>query len=273
MSLYINGELVANECYPNNERIMKFPTDDALNLYRDKHLEFFLRYETDLDLTALSIYKKLLDDRFPQTDKTLMVSYFPYSRMDRHIDGYFCSLKYVAQMINDMNFNKVCVFDPHSNTTVALLDRVGIYQPNILVDKVIQQSEPDYIFYPDAGACKRYSELKIGDGIPVFYGNKARDLNTGKITKFELVNAPDLTGKTVLIVDDLCSKGGTFVASAKELKAAGAKSVLLYVSHCEKAIYNGDLLTTDWVDKIYTTNSIIPFSENSKIEIVWEWKP
>ena len=273
MSLYINGELVANECYPNNERIMKMPSDDALNLYRDKQIIFFLRYETDHDLTALLTYKRCLDDRLPKVDKKLIIPYFPYSRMDRHIDGYVCSLKYVADMINDLNFDKVLTFDPHSNVTTTLLDRVGVYQPNHCIDTAIQQAHPDYIFYPDAGACKRYSELKVGGNIPVFYGNKARDLNTGKITKFELVNAPDLTGKTVLIVDDLCSKGGTFVASAKELKAAGAKSVLLYVSHCEKSIYNGDLLTTDWVDKIYTTNSIIPFSENSKIEIVWEWEP
>ena len=78
-----------------------------------------------------------------------------------------------------------------------------------------------------------------------------------EIQEFELVNCPeDIKDKNVLIVDDLCSKGGTFIASAELIKKAGAKRVCLYVSHCEDAIFNGKILKTDFVDMVYTTNSI-----------------
>lgn len=63
----------------------------------------------------------------------------------------------------------------------------------------------------------------------------------------------------ILIVDDICSKGGTFYHSAKALKAAGAKSVSLYVTHCESSITVGDLAASDGlVDHVYTTKSIFP---------------
>ena len=71
----------------------------------------------------------------------------------------------------------------------------------------------------------------------------------------------NIVDKNVLIVDDICSKGGTFYHSAKALKAAGAKSVSLYITHCEHSIVFGDLATSDGlVDHVYTTKSIFPES-------------
>ena len=64
----------------------------------------------------------------------------------------------------------------------------------------------------------------------------------------------------VLIVDDICSHGGTFFHAAKALKAAGAESVSLYVTNLERTVILGEMANTDGlVDHIYTTKSI--FSE------------
>ena len=75
-----------------------------------------------------------------------------------------------------------------------------------------------------------------------------------------------IPGSIVLIVDDICSKGGTFYYSAKELKELGAKEVYLYISHCENSIFEGELLTGDWVDKVFTTDSIFA-GEHEKVEV------
>ena len=65
--------------------------------------------------------------------------------------------------------------------------------------------------------------------------------------------------KNILIVDDICSRGGTFFHAAKALKAAGAKSVSLYVTHLERTVILGEMASTDGlVDHIYTTKSIFP---------------
>ena len=80
-----------------------------------------------------------------------------------------------------------------------------------------------------------------------------------------------MTDKKVLIVDDICSAGGTFKFSAMKLKELGAKDVALYVSHCEDNIQNGDLLKTDLISKIYTTDSILHI-KHDKIEIIKKFR-
>ena len=77
-----------------------------------------------------------------------------------------------------------------------------------------------------------------------------------------------IAGKNILIIDDICSKGGTFYHSAKRLKEAGAANIYLYVTHCENTIYEGELLKEDSLIKhIFTTNSLLT-APNEKITIV-----
>jgi ribose-phosphate pyrophosphokinase len=97
--------------------------------------------------------------------------------------------------------------------------------------------------------------------MPYAFGMKNRDWETGQIVGYDIVHPNNVNGKNVLIVDDICSKGGTFYHAAKALKAAGAKSVSLYITHCEKSIILGDLAASDdLVDHVYTTKSIFPES-------------
>ena len=209
-------------------------------------------YENDSDIAKLMMVSKFLDNQMV-TDKFLYMDYVPYSRMDRKIDGFAFSLKFFCQIINDMKFDRVYITDPHSNVTPALLDRVVVEYPHIIG---IPVDDNTVVFYPDNGAVKKYSEYIYIGSIPYFYGNKQRDLSTGRITKYELVNAPDIQGKDILIIDDICVKGGTFILAAQALKAAGAKTVNLYVTHMERAIYDGEVLTTDWIDHVYTMNTM-----------------
>ena len=80
------------------------------------------------------------------------------------------------------------------------------------------------------------------------------------------MNKEVVNGKDVLIIDDICSRGGTFFYAAKALKEAGAKNIYLYVTHCENTILEGELLTCGLIEKVYTTNSIFT-KEHEKIEV------
>jgi ribose-phosphate pyrophosphokinase len=111
---------------------------------------------------------------------------------------------------------------------------------------------------------KRYSEiLKIP--VPYFFGNKKRNLNTGDIIGYELIDCPNIKDKAVLIIDDLCAFGGTFLGASEKLKENGASNVMLYISHCENSIYKGKLLNTDLVSRIFTTNSVLTDWSSNKI--------
>jgi ribose-phosphate pyrophosphokinase len=121
------------------------------------------------------------------------------------------------------------------------------------------------MFYPDEGAMKRYSGLV---NLPYAFGIKKRNWETGKIEGLDVAGAVDqITGKDILIVDDICSRGGTFYHSAKKLKELGAKDIYLYVSHCENTILEGELLDGDLIKKVFTTDSIFTKS-HEKVEVL-----
>lgn len=223
-------------------------------------------FENNEELVALYFLTKHLQAKGIQ-DIELKLPYIPNARQDRvKVEEDVFTLKYFAQMINDLKFSKVTVLDPHSYVSEALLDRIEIQTPKKYVQKVLEKIETEKImlFFPDEGAMKRYSGMFE---MPYAFGMKKRDWATGKIQGLDVTGQTEyIPGSTVLIVDDICSKGGTFYHSAKALKELGAEKVYLYISHCENSIHEGDLLKSDLVEKIFTTNSI--FTKNhEKVEV------
>lgn len=114
--------------------------------------------------------------------------------------------------------------------------------------------ETPFLFYPDEGSMKRYSGLINS---PYAFGVKKRDWKTGNIEGLDVIGAEDqIKGKDILIIDDICSRGGTFYHSAKKLKELGANKIYLYVTHCENTIFEGELLTSGLIERVFTTDSI-----------------
>lgn len=71
-----------------------------------------------------------------------------------------------------------------------------------------------------------------------------------------IINREIVKDKNILIVDDICSKGGTFYHSAQALKDAGAADIYLFITHCEDSIFKGSLLESGLIKHIYTTDSL-----------------
>ena len=91
---------------------------------------------------------------------------------------------------------------------------------------------------------------------------KRRNWEDGKILGLDIINADVVKDKNVFIVDDICSKGGTFYHAAKTLKAVGAKNVYLYVTHLESTVLVGDMYADDDLIKhIYCANKLNDFKD------------
>lgn len=228
------------------------------------------KYEDDSDLIKLMLIKRHLDEQFIKACN-LTILYMPYSRQDRTEGKSVFTLKYVCEFINSLHFAIVNIDEPHSDVTPALLDRCVIeYPTTILLNEAILESGfdrgKDYIFYPDAGAQKRYSSKN--PGFKEIVGFKKRNFQTGKIESLQVVGAENLCNSNVIIVDDLCSKGGTFMLSAKKLKEIGAAKIYLVVTHCEETILEGDVLNSPLIEKVFTTGSIITDPHMSKLSVI-----
>lgn len=184
--------------------------------------------------------------------QALHLPYLPYSRADRRfVDGDCKGLKVFADVINDLSFDSVYTLDVHS-------DKAEMYVRNLVscdalpyIEKVREYiGENTVILLPDAGA-KRYLE-GLGT-VPYLQCSKLRDPKTGKLNGFSVPSAEELNAyKNILIVDDICDGGGTFIGIAKELHKTGAYNLFLYVSHGifskgfgELALYFDHIFTTD----------------------------
>ena len=276
--IQLNEHIIGNDRFPDGTLLMKLPFSPKPSN------EIRWHYENDAELFKLICLVKAMREMYKGVRIDLFMPYLPNARQDRvkNPEDVF-TLKYFCEVINSLEFDTVFVTDVHSNVGLALLDRVREIKPwgqihNALTkitfmetgDVMHEAREECYknllLFYPDEGAMKRYSGEM---GMPYIFGVKDRDWKTGQIKRLNLAgDVSMIEGKNILIIDDICSKGGTFYYAAKELKEAGAANIYLYITHCENTIYEGELLKEDSLIKhIFTTNSLLT-APNEKITIV-----
>lgn len=241
----------------------------------------------------------------PYLKLKLFMPYIPNARMDRvkNIED-INTLKIFMNQLNNLNFDKVIVLDPHSPVSEGMLNNYDVVKSrkllSLLLEKVLKDYDPDIIIFPDNGAEKRYSEFilpilkkcftkeKIEELI-IGIGNKKRKWETGEIqsvtcnffdinnkeTELELIiNTGEVNrGKNkCLIIDDICSKGGTFyylIKSIKEDLKRGFEQYpdpnlkfSLFVSHLEDIVQDGDIYKEGLIENLYTTDSISSLTES-----------
>lgn len=263
----LNGEIVNINHFPDETLLLK---EEGNWCGGGAHkIEWY--FESNEELVALIFLTKHLRSYDNTRKINLSLPYIPNARQDRvkTTEDVF-TLKYFADIINYLNFNQVQVLDPHSSVSEALINNIVVCNPKNYIEKTLGRIESQYnyeqvlAFYPDEGAMKRYSGLLDR---PYAFGIKKRDWATGKIQGLDIAGCIDkIKDSKVLIVDDICSKGGTFYHSAKKLKELGAKEIYLFVTHCENTIFEGELLTSGLIERVYTTNSIFT-KEHEKIEV------
>ncbi|WP_281227471.1 ribose-phosphate diphosphokinase [Flavobacterium aquiphilum] len=199
-------------------------------------------------------------------DTELFIPYFPAARQDRvMVKGEPLSVKVYADIINGMQFNKVYVFDAHSEVTPALVNNCEVIPNHTFIEAVVKAIGNDVkLISPDGGALKKiYKVSEFLGGVEVVECSKSRDVKTGRLSGFKVYN-DDLQGADCLIVDDICDGGGTFVGLAEELKNKNAGKLYLAVSH---GIFNKGFEVLDCFEKIFTTNSFKDF-EGESVEVI-----
>lgn len=257
--------------FPDGTKLIKYNPTFVDGAYRITWL-----YDNDAELFQLIALVKHLKSK-ARCRIWLNLPYVPNARMDRvkNSDEVF-TLKAFADTINWLGFEGVTICNPHSTVSEALFDRVSVDFDCVVEDvkHVLDTSlnQIDVIYFPDEGACKRQGDLLKDFNLPITFGIKKRDWQTGKILGIDIAGYDDLKGKNVLMVDDICSRGTTFIKSAEKLKALDAGKIALYVTHCENTINDGDVLKNNGlIDIVYTTNSIFRGVANNKIKIIREF--
>ena len=273
----VSGEIVKINKFPDGTPRINL---DVENIKEDEYdgrpcilIDWF--YENNDEMFYLMLIKKHLERHLTNVDYYLFMPYIPNARMDRvKNDDEVFTLKYFCDFINSLNFSRVYVLDAHSDVSTALLNNCKNDNPRDYIKDAIRQISDDIVLYfPDAGAAKRYSDLF--PEIMYCYGEKKRDWKSGKILGLDIRNnGIDLNGKTVLMIDDIIAYGGSLFYSANALKEAGVDKIYAYATHTENSILDrkkGTLiksLENNTVERLFTTNSL--FSGKHDKITVWE---
>ena len=249
--------------FPNGERGYEFAVSDV------EHVRLFFKYEDDEDIFSLICAADTIYRWNKQAKIELIMPYIPYSRMDRvkKASSAF-TLKSFANVVNNIvKPQHIKCLDAHSDVSLALFDcYVYNFKPQIRFINEKYDRDTTLIVYPDGNAAKKYKEyLSEFKSISLL---KDRNFESGQIAASTITDSKDLEKldlskiKNVVIVDDLCSKGGTFLRASENIRALlknDSVNIDLVVAHCEYNILNGQLLSKDspFNGKVYTSDSII----------------
>lgn len=193
-----------------------------------------------------------LRDGAPNAENILRLEYVPNARLDkeRGADGDLFPINaYNAELVNHCGFSRVIGVEPHSDQFVERYNNAQVEYPTVAALARLRKKLGEYrgiqIVFPDQGAFRRYQDAlaDIAEEDVIVIGKKRQDrsiawakLERGKVK-------PDYDH---IIIDDLCSKGGTFVGAAEVLRAAGADGdIYLLVAHLEQNVRYGKLLSDD----------------------------
>lgn len=255
----VNNIVVQPEKFPDGTLLFNKNNTDLLN---ENTAKILWRFENNEELVTIIFLTKYLRSNGISRIQ-LNMPYIPNARQDRvKSENDVFTLKYFAEIINELKFDMVQVFDPHSSVSEALINNIEVNRGAYFINNLIETfPTPPVIYYPDNGAYKKYSDFVK---IPACYGVKNRDWNNGKILGLDVItHGIDVKGKTILMIDDIISYGGSMYYGAKKLKELGCGDIYIYASHVENTILKGDLIKSGLFKKIYTTNSI--FTEEHEL--------
>lgn len=203
-------------------------------------------------LLALMYLLEHLDTNIDYRDNTIILelSYFPNARQDRVTGNDEVITPNTAKMFaNFLNsckrLEKVYSSDVHSNVPLILMDKLVEHTHKecyILTVPLEITDQVDYFISPDLGAYKKVKSIADNYELPYLVAHKERNPITHQI-ELSLNSIEDLSGKTVMICDDIIDYGN----SVNELVK------ILHEKYKVGKVY------------VYATHGILPM--NSRLEV------
>lgn len=242
-------------------KIEKYPDGTSYAIVDGNETDFTYRINTYEDLWHLHQIVDALNNM------GITPNVFIPNLLDAQADRRFANnqssgLKLVCGHLNQMDAN-FTVFHPHNPEVVeAFMPGVKIIDNSGFIEQVLYSLHLSKVDNPilmssDAGGFKPLMKLcdKIGWKGETFSASKSRSWDEVDGTKFvQQINRDDFGGKDILIIDDLCVFGGTFIGLSNLLKDKNYGKLYLAVSHMTIERFRDNTLFKLY-DKVFTTNS------------------
>jgi ribose-phosphate pyrophosphokinase len=172
----------------------------------------------------------------PKTLMNMAIHYFPYGRQDRVCHpGESFALEVFIKMLASLDWCMIGIVDPHSEETERLLKQydiphlVGIQVSTLTKIQMKYGEIYDCFIAPDDGAAKKMKKQGMDQENHIFTMKKTRTLSGLSHTELD----KDVLSGKLLVVDDICDGGATFLSVAKRIHESQPRvtQLDLYVTH------------------------------------------
>lgn len=190
---------------------------------------------------------------------TAVIPYFGYARQDRKDKGRTpITAKLVANLITTAGFHRVLALDLHAAQLQGFFDLPVDHLPAAPVfgDYLEQHSELTknlVVVSPDVGNVKianMYAD-RLGGDLAIVH---KRRISGSEVTANTLVG--EVEGKTVLMVDDMISTGGTVCEAARVVMEHGAKDCIACATHAVMVGPAVERIRKSPISKVIVTDSV-----------------
>lgn len=188
---------------------------------------------------------------------TAVIPYFGYARQDRKDEGRVpITAKLVANLIETAGVDRVVTLDLHAAQIQGFFDIPvdHLYGSRVIARYLKRLDLSDLVVTsPDVGGLKMaWAYAKLLDARLAVV--EKRRISPDSVEVGFVIG--DVSGRNVVIVDDLISTGGTVTQAARLLKEKGAERVIIAATHavfCGPAV---ERLTAAPVEEIIVTDTI-----------------
>ncbi len=165
---------------------------------------------------------------------TAVIPYFGYARQDRRTKARTpISAKLVANLIARAGVERVLTMDLHATQIQGFFD---IPVDNLYASPVFALDIAEHfddlskvmVVSPDVGGVGRARELAKRHDLDLAIVDKRRGA-PGEVAEMNVIG--NVSGRTCIIVDDICDTAGTLCKAAEKLVDQGASEVHAYISH------------------------------------------
>lgn len=225
-----------------------------------KFIAIHIRANSSNHIMLLSLTVQRIKRNWPDIKIFVFIHYMPYQQSDRDFSNEECfGLYTICTILNALPVDKYIVTDPHSDVTPALLKNCKANDNSLLIQYAAnhiarKSTMPLCVVSPDAGAYKKIfklcSKLHILQNVAIECANKYRAFD-GSLKMH--ISCPDFEGRDVLVIDDICVGGRTFVELAEQIKDRNVGRLFLAVTH--GVFSNGFSDLEKYYYKVFTTNS------------------
>lgn len=163
---------------------------------------------------------------------TAVIPYFGYSRQDRKDKPRVpITAKLVANLLTQAGVNRLITMDLHAEQLQGFFDIPvdHLYAKPLMVEALKKRGfKNGVIVAPDIGSVKIARSFAEELGTDFAVVDKHRQ-SASLVEALNLIG--DVSGKDVLLADDICSTAGTLTSAAKACHEKGANSVSAAITH------------------------------------------